>query len=383
MASSGTNHPKRVLHVIHSMRPGGAQTFLLNIFQHIDRSQIQFDFAVRVQNPDFYDEKVKELGGRLFRLPWQAGNPFSLKAYTSALEHVLLNEGPFVALHGHAGLYNGHVLPVGRQAGIPLRITHSHSAGQDKTSVIRAIWAFLMRRRIWENASHLLACSQDAGRWLYGPKWEDDPRSKHIPNGIDLEPYASLHKDRKIYRRQLGLPVVGPLVGHIGRFDAVKNHTFLIDVFAAFLSDHLDANLVLVGEGQLEAKVRGYVAEMGLAESVHFLGVRSDIPELLGALDYFILPSLHEGFGIVLIEAQAAGVPCLVSHTVPQSVDLGLNLVEFVSLDSGADHWAQLLSNMDAHEAPDWNERRFALQSRGYDIQSSAALLQRLYLSEA
>lgn len=373
--------PKRVLHVIHRMRLGGAQAMLFNIYEQIDRSQIQFDFAVRTQTPDYYDEKIAALGGRVFRLPWKPGNPLSMIRYTAVIERILREEGPFVALHSHTGLYSGHVLPVGTKVGVSLRLAHSHSSAPDKSSIVRDIWARVMRRRIRANVDYMLACSYAAAEWLYGCDSRYDPRCLIIPNAIALEPYAEIHDDRKVWRERIGLPLDGLLLGHIGRFDPVKNHAFLLDVFCAVLAVCPDAKLVLVGEGVLKSEMQRYAVERGIAESVHFLGTRSDIPQILGALDVFILPSLHEGLGIVLIEAQAAGVPCLVSSTVPEEVDLGLGLLEFKSLDSQPHEWAQSILKMTKRPAPSWNRRRTELQRTGYNIQTSATLLQELYLS--
>jgi glycosyltransferase involved in cell wall biosynthesis len=364
------------------MRPGGVQALVMNIYRHIDRCQIQFDFAVRTQKPEHYDEEIKSLDGRLFHLPWMAGNPLSVIAFTPALENVLHNHGPFVALHSHSGLYSGHILPVGKKVNVPLRIAHSHSAALDKSSSLRRLWSMVMRQRIKASATHMLACSAAASKWLYGAEWQQDNRVLLFPNAIDLVPFSEIPHDRKLLRGKLRLPLEGPLIGHIGRFDPVKNHTFLLEIFDAFVELFPEAKLILVGEGKLRQKIEWEVVERGIENSVCFLGVRSDVPQILGALDLFVLPSLHEGLGIVLIEAQAAGVPCLASDAVPTEVDLGLGLVQFKSLDVSTNEWVQALRVWKSYKSPSWNERKATLQNAGYDIQESVKLLQNLYLSK-
>lgn len=377
----GSNLPVRILHVIHRMRPGGAQALVMNIYRHLDRSQIQFDFAVRSNQSEYYDEEIESLGGRLFHLPWGNGNPLNVVAYTRGLEAVLREEGPFTGLHSHVSMFSGHVLPIGRKAGIKLRLVHGHSAAAEKVSLLRSAWSEVMRRRIRANATHFLACSPTAAEWLYGTQWQQNVRFWLFPNAIDLAPYASIHPDRHLWRLKTGLPIKGPLVGHIGRFDQVKNHTFLLEIFSTFRDFFPEAKLILVGEGDLKKHIEREAEAKGIAEAVCFLGVRSDIPQILGALDLFVLPSLHEGLGIVLVEAQAAGVPCLASDTVPKEVDLGLGLVRFESLDAGALAWAQALRALALRNGPAWEKRKAALQKAGYDIGGSVKFLQKLYLA--
>jgi glycosyltransferase involved in cell wall biosynthesis len=377
------NSPIRVLHIIHRMRPGGVQALMMNLYRHIDRSLIQFDFAVRSQEPEHYDEEIRTLGGRLFHLPWRSGNSFSFVAYTRTLAILLREFGPFMAVHSHVGLYSGHILPVASRANVPLRLVHSHSASSDKSSAFRNIWAGFMRRSIQKNATYMLACSSVAADWLYGPQWDKDARVAKFRNAIDLSQYAELGNDRLKWREVVGLPLRGPLIGHVGRFDPVKNHAFLLEMFSAFHRSYPDARLVLVGEGVLKQQVEQQAAAKGIKDAVIFMGVRNDVPIILGAIDLFVLPSLHEGFGIVLVEAQAAGTPCLASDTVSPEVDLGLQLVQFESLTIDVDTWVQRANALLTVQPMSWEERKKALQNAGYDIQRSARLLQNLYLSNS
>lgn len=371
----------RILHVIHRMRPGGIQTGVMNLYRHIDRNKIQFDFAVRSHQHEYYDKEIIGLGGRLFHLPWNSKSPASLYAYKKQLRNILTREGPFLAVHSHVGLFSGHVLPIANEANIPIRLAHSHSASSDKNSLLRMIWAIMMRRSILNNATNMLTCSTQAADWLYGPQWKENSRIIRFPNAIDTAPFSKTSNDRIELRKAMGYPTEGPIIGHIGRFDAVKNHTFLLKFFSAFKKIYPDARLLLVGEGELQKQVEKQAIIYGIRDAVTFLGIRTDIPQILGALDLFVLPSLHEGFGIVVIEAQAAGTPCLVSNGVSPEVDLGLDLVCFESLSSGIDFWTQqaikLLNN---HPIP-WEMRKKIIINAGYDIQHSVNLLQNIYLN--
>lgn len=372
----------RVLHVIHRMRPGGIQTAVMNLYRHVDRSQVQFDFAVRSQRPEYYDEEIQDLGGRLFHLPWSSKNPLSLYTYKNAFATILHQNSPFLAVHSHVGLFSGHILPAAKQANISLRFAHSHSAAPD-SSLLRTIWGAFMRRSIKNSATHMLACSSQAADWLYGSQWEKDTRVTKFPNAIDIVAYAELDSDRLELRKAFGQSVKGPLIGHVGRFDSVKNHTFLLELFSTFHNKFPETRLILVGEGKLKQQIENQATAKGIREAVIFLGVRPDIPKILGSLDLFILPSLHEGFGIVLIEAQAAGVPCLASKGVSAEVDLGLGLIHFESLSSGIDSWAQQAIVLLNNQHVLWEKRKKALEVKGFDIRSSAKLLQDLYFNTA
>lgn len=373
-------NPKRVLHVIHRMRPGGIQTAIMNLYRHIDRTKVQFDFAVRSQQQEYYDKEIKDLGGRLLHLPWKEGDPLSIVAYIQALKTILKESGPFLAVHSHVGLFSGHILPLAKHANIPLRLAHSHSAPSNTPPLIRNIWTVLMRQSIQANATHMLACSSQAANWLYGQHWEKDKRVIKFPNAIDLQPYATLGNDRFKWREVTGLPREDLLIGHIGRFDPVKNHSYLLQVFSAFHKKNSNARLVLVGEGELKQQTIQLIQEKGISDAVIFLGVRADIPQILGALDLFVLPSHHEGFGIVLIEAQAAGIPCLASEGVSPEIDLGLGLVKFESLSTGIETWVQKLTTHINVPTVGWEERKKALQNAGYDIQNSIKTIQSIYL---
>jgi glycosyltransferase involved in cell wall biosynthesis len=375
-----SDYSVRVLHIIHRMRPGGVQGLVMNLYRHIDRTKVQFDFAVRAKNPEYYDEEILSLGGRIFHLPWQMGNPLSTPFYKSALRKVLHDYGPFVAIHSHAGPYSGLTLPVANKSGIPLRLAHSHSTATGKESFVRNLWVRLMRHYLMGNATDLLACSKPAALWLYGKQAQEDPRLLIFPNAIDLTRYSHLPKDRHDLRQKLSLPAEGVLIGHVGRFNLPKNHHFLLKVFRKFSEVQEKTHLVLVGEGDLHSEIE--LLAQNLQGKVHFLGARSDVPQVLAALDLFVFPSLFEGLGIVLVEAQAAGIPCVASDVVPNEADIGLGLVKFVSLEDTVEHWGEFMLDALKVSVPCWAERKKALQAAGYDVQSAADRLQDIYVGD-
>lgn len=372
--------PIRILQVVHRMRLGGIQALVMGVYRNIDRSQMQFDFAVRSQQEEYYDREIQSLGGRIFRLPWRSKNPFSPWVYRRELNKVLKEEGAFAAVHSHVNYYSGLVIPVAQRAGVPVRIAHSHSTAFDRYNpLIVLIWETLMRKAILRSATHLLACNTCAAEWLYGQDWERDQRVSIVHNAIDIRPFENPPEDRHIIRKRLGIPAKGTLLGHVGRFDTHKNHFFLIKIMKEFLNLQPDAQLLLIGEGELYSAVQAEVSTLGLGDKVHFLGVRNDVPDLLQAMDLFLLPSLFEGLPLVLVEAQAAGLPCLVSDTVPYEADLDLGLIKYESLKRSPRVWARRIQQVLSTSPVAWELRKAALLREGHDISCLVSRLVNIY----
>lgn len=374
------SQPIRVLHIFGRMNRGGAETFIMHVYRHIDRSKIQFDFAVHSDQPGHYDGEIRGLGGRIFVLP--RPRLAVLPAYKRALARVLREKGPFAAVHSHVHFYSGIPLAIATSAGIPLRIAHSHTHNTSdgkKSALSRRLYRWCMRRQIFCYATHMLGCSRPASEALYGPKCWQDERVQVVHNGIDHTPFESLPIAQNTLRRKCGLPEDGHIIGHVGRFDVPKNHTFLIEIFESLLGRLPTARLVLVGDGPLRTEIEKRVKSKGLEDRVLFLGVRADVPEIMGCLDVFLFPSLYEGLGIVLIEAQAAGIPCVVSDVISDEADLGIGLLHPVSLNAGPNIWVDYVLQALRGNTPEWKLREEALKRNGYDVQEVAVYLVRIY----
>ncbi len=375
--------PIRILHVFHGMNPGGAETLVMNVYRHIDRARVQFDFAVHTDQRSHYDAEIEALGGRIFALPDLSQRPglSGLRAYAQALSRVLHEHGPFAGVHSHVHYFSGVVLRLAEAAGVPSRLAHSHTTHDGETSSLgRKLYCWSMRYLLLRHTTHLLGCSRAACQGLYGRASRLDSRIRVLPNAIDLLSYSRPSDDRGILRRQLSLPVDAPLIGHVGRFTPVKNHRLLIDAFAALLVESPDARLVLVGDGPLRSDVEVSIREKDIERRVHLLGIRSDVPAILSALDVFVFPSLYEGLGMALIEAQAAGVPCVVSNAVPAEADLNLGLVRFLNPQAGVGEWARCILSARTARRLSWADRQRALQSSGYDVRSLAQEMERVYI---
>jgi glycosyltransferase EpsF len=369
----------RVLHVVGALDPGGTQSLLLNVYRHIDRSKVQFDFLVHSSESGFYDDEIRSLGGRVFSLPKPRLD--TLPAYGRRLRDLIQRKGPFVALHSHLYTFSGYILYIASRSEVPLRMAHSHTTSDGKPGGYwRKGYRQLMRMLILRSATHLFACSEPASLSLFGNRALVDPRVTILPNAIDLAPFRDLPPTKQALREELALPVGSLLLGHIGSFRRQKNHVFLIEVMASLLASEPFAQLLLVGDGPLQGDVARLVEKKGIADHVHFLGLRSDVARYLGALDLFLFPSLYEGLGIVLIEAQAAGIPCITSDAIPTAADVGLGLVTMASLTQNVDCWATLIAGQPTCPPIPWPEREAALRRAGYDIQELAQRWQEIYI---
>ncbi|MDD9266225.1 glycosyltransferase family 1 protein [Paenibacillus sp. GCM10023248] len=374
------DNPIRILHVFGAMNRGGAETLIMNIYRKIDRSKVQFDFAVETDQKCHYDDEIRAMGGRIFShiSPSNVG----LYSYGKAFEKTLDEYGPFVGIHSHVHYLSGFILKIAKRTEIPLRIAHSHTSHDGRVdSWLRKIYRWYMQWLINKNATHLFGCSRNACESLFGLSCWKDKRVRVLMNAIDLNVYEVLPYDRNYLRKKLKLPLGIPLIGHVGRFNEVKNHRFLIEIFNELHQTLENAHLVLVGDGPLRKDIESQIDQMGLRDYVHFLGIREDVPEIMGALDLFLFTSLYEGLGNVLIEAQAAGTPCVSANTVPKETDIGAGIIEFASLSENRDKWVnKIMRYLDSNRMK-WTYLEKCLIHVGYDINITAKKIEKLYLS--
>ncbi|WHY85621.1 glycosyltransferase family 1 protein [Neobacillus novalis] len=358
----------RVLHVFTAMNVGGAETMILNLYRAIDREKIQFDFLVHTEEIGYYEQEIIALGGRIFRLPYPRMR--YLSSYQQQLFE-LFSQNQFSAVHSHAHFFSGFILKVAKKASIPIRVAHSHTTSDGQNaSIFRQLYRSYMKRNLRKNVTHRFGCSVTAGESLFGKNVETNV----LPNSFNLQAYeqTTAKKESK--------PVDSIVIGHVGRFETVKNHSFFLEIFYHFKRNYPQASAVLVGDGPEKNKLEDLIEKYQLQDSVNLLGIRSDIPAIMSTFDIFLFPSIYEGLGNVVIEAQAAGVPCLVSDTVPKEVDLAMNLVTFKRLTNGAEAWAEELTKLIVlKERPSWDERERKLKSFGYDVVENAKFLEKLY----
>jgi len=366
--------PLRVLHVIERMDRGGAEALLMNLYRAIDRDVIQFDFMVHTTEKAQYDDEIRALGGRIFRVNRFYGyNPYSYrrawnKFFTEHLEHGMV--------HGHiassAPIYLGVAQKFGRTT-----IAHAHSDTNGPGLLGFALG--VVNRFTPRVTDYFFACSAQAARHRFGASVTDQPNYYFVPNGIDTAEYAYSPRARERVREEFELGGT-PVVGHVGRFDPQKNHMFLIDVWRRILDNIPDARFLLVGDGPLRGKVENKIAEAGLNDRVILTGVRTDVPDLLSAMDVFCFPSIHEGLGIVVLEAQASGLPSVITDTIPPEVDV-TDQVTRLALNQGTQVWADMVANLLASPAVRDAVSAKQVADAGFDVNQVASWLTDFYLT--
>ena len=363
--------PIRVLHNIVLMDTGGIETLVMNLYRHIDREQLLFDFLVHRPQEGFYEPEIKSYGGKIFRT--QPFNPLKTAGFKRECMEVFENHPEYKVLHAHQEL-NLWPLEYAHKAGIPTRIAHSHNA---KTVMNLKYFFFLYEKMFIKNhCTDMFMCSTPAGQWSYGKKAVADGKVKFIKNGVETEKFRFNEKVRADVRRELNI-TDEILIGHVGRFMEQKNHGFLIDIFNEIHKKNPKTVLVMVGEGQLREENENKVAQLGLRDCVRFLGLRNDVNRLYQAFDLFLFPSLWEGLPLTGVEAQAAGLPVLMSDVITPEVYIVPHL-HTKSLSNSAEEWAdEALSLIQSYKRRDCiNE----IRSAGFDIQETADWLQNFYI---
>ncbi|WP_066335080.1 glycosyltransferase family 1 protein [Metabacillus litoralis] len=351
------------------MNRGGLETMLMNYYRQINRTKIQFDFMVHREERGHYDDEIESLGGKIYRMPQI--RPGNYRKYFNRLNDFFSEHKEFKVVHSHNNENSSFVLRAAKRFGVPCRIAHSHLS--DLGIDIKLPFRLYARNVMKDNPTEYFACSKNAGRWLFGEKKE----VKVLNNAVSIDDFKYNEQLRRKIRKELNISDQ-LVIGHIGRFNKQKNHEFLIDIFNSVIDKKSDALLLLVGDGHLRPEIERKVEKLGLSSQVKFLGVREDIPHLMQAIDLFLFPSLFEGLPVVLVEAQAAGLNCIVSDSITKEADITGRL-QYFSLEDTADIWAEVIINMSIEHA----DTSHMLQNNGYDTKKMANWLSEFYLKNS
>lgn len=356
---------KRILHVFKLFGRSGAPIRTLNIYQNIDRTKIQFDFVVHTPDKQPCENEAVALGGNFYRLP--SFKIYNWLSYRRAWKKFLSECPQYDAIHIHITNFAFAFLPL--LSHIPVRIVHAHASSD--ISLLKRIVVKITRPALLRHATHFWAVSKLAALFAFGNK------QKNIiitPNPIDIHAYKFNEQTRQRVRKELGVEN-NLVIGHIGRFTTEKNHGYLFKVAKALKDERPNSVLMSVGYGSRMEEYKNLAYQTGL--DIKFLGMRKDVPELLQAMDVFVLPSFYEGLGIVVVEAQAAGIPCVVSDTLPEECSIVPYLVTFLPIkDSNIKDWVSSILKNSEYERVDIHE---SLRGLGVDILTQAELETSIY----
>lgn len=356
----------KILHVTGAMNVGGTETMLINLYRKINK-KVEFHFISYSKSKAFYDGEIESLGGKVIRLkpPNEVGFINSIKDIKKAIKE----NGPYDAVHTHMLFNCGIAMIAAYLSGVKVRVSHAHTTSDDSSSLVRKIYINLMRFFIKVFSTDFLACSNSAGKYLFGNNIISNKKYKVLPNYIEYEKFIN-NSDKTNFREELGIKNDDIVICHIGRFITAKNHEFLIDMAKQMIQKNNKVKLVLVGDGDLKNNIENKVKSIGIEKNIYFTGIRKDIPSILNNVDLFILPSIYEGLGLVLLEAQASKVPCLVSEAIQPEVDLGIGLVKKLNLSCGASKWADEANKIINENKNNDIDIIKAVQEKKYDLNS-------------
>lgn len=359
----------RVLQMIGCLEMGGSQAMIMSLLRNINRSEIMFDFII--DHPEYkdYKEEVLALGAKIYEMPTFRGtNLFQIKKSWNAFFD---GHPEYKILHSHVRSYASLYIPIAKRHGVKT-IIHSHSTSNGDG--VKALVKNALQYPLRFQADYLMACSNEAGEWLYGKRACQKPNYLFFPNAIDTERFRYDQKKATCYRKKWGLDGKF-VVGHVGRFHIAKNHLFLLDAFANVCEKRSDAMLLLVGDGELRGEIENRIRELKIENRVILTGNRNDVSELMQMMDIFVFPSTWEGLPVSVIEAQANGLPCLISDRITKEVDVS-ELVKRLRIND-FQAWTDAILHTDT-ERLDVTEK---IKRAGFEVKDAAETLTRFYYS--
>lgn len=364
--------PIRIPQIVGKWLGGGIEAVVISEYLAMDKSKIQFDFICDEDSTNIPYDLIEKNGGRVIIIP-----PYQ-KAfkYHKELKKVL-KENNYKIVHSHISTMSVFSLFAAKCAGVPVRIAHSHSTTNKKEKK-KNLMKQVLRPFSKVFATNYMCCSELAGRWLFGNKEYDKGNVYLLNNAIDLDKFKYDEKLRKKKRKELGIKDDTLVIGHIGRFVAQKNHTFLIDIFNEIYKKNNNSILLLAGQGPLMEDIKNKVKDLNLDDSVKFLGQRNDANELYQAFDVFLLPSLYEGLPVVGVEAQAAGLLCYLSDDMTKETKV-LDITKFMSLNNTPEEWADnILDDVKKYKRIDTSKE---MTAKNFNIKEEAKKLEEYYLN--
>ncbi|WP_395044875.1 glycosyltransferase [Flavobacterium sp.] len=361
--------PIRVLQLFTIMNLGGAETNVMNYYRKLDASKIQFDFAVHRQEIGAYESEISILGGKIHRfIPL---NPMKLKAYIKQIE-LFFDENNYDIIHGQCSELGYYFYKEAHKRKVPVIIAHGHNSNPklDIKSPFRWFW----KKRMMQYVNEYFTCGYEASIWLFGKK--NANKAFTMTNAIDSSLFA--FNVEKAAKMKLELQTQNAInIIHVGRFNEQKNHDFLIDIFNEVLKLEPNCKLFLVGDGELKSQIQNKVTKLEINDKVVFLGLRSNVNEILQAMDVFLFPSFFEGLPVSLVEAQASGTQCVISNGIPTEAILISDNVTVISLKESALSWAKKIVTLNIQSKKDVSQ---LIIDKGYDINKNVTILENKYI---
>ena len=379
-----------VLHVVGRMDRGGAESRIMDLYRHIDREKVQFIFMQHTSERCAFEEEVESLGGKVYHVPrFNVKNYF---AYKKAWKDFFEKHPEIQVVHGHMTSTAAIYLPIAKKAGVKVTIAHARSAGVDPG--VKGKLTKFLRRNLYRKCDCRFTCSEIAGEAVFGNQKQEARRAVFIPNAIEVDKFEFSQKMREEIRKELNIENCF-VIGHVGRFAAMKNHKYMIEILeqCAKLEQEKqlpETKMMFLGDGSLKEEIQKLAEEKGLDSKVLFLGNRKDVHRYYQAMDYFLLPSFYEGLPGTAIEAQASGLPGILSDAVTDEAVI-TKLMQQRSVQESAAYWAEeIIKCYTAEKAEGSAMTEFRSKVRGdyakevkeasFDVKEQAKKMQEFYL---
>lgn len=385
------NSPKIVLHVVGRMDIGGAESRIMDLYRHIDRKKVQFHFVQHTKDKCAFEDEVLSLGGKVYHVPrFNVKNYF---VYKKAWEELFRRHPEIEVVHGHMTSTASIYLPIAKKAGVKITIAHARSAGVDPG--IKGIITNFLRRNLYKKCDYRFTCSKLAGEAVFGNQNQENKKAMFIPNAIEVDKFAFDIETRDAIRQELGI-TDKYVIGHVGRFAHMKNHKYMLEILEQCIKIEKEKNypetiLMFLGDGPLREEIADKASEMGILSRVIFVGNKKDVYRYYQAMDYFLLPSFYEGLPGTAIEAQASGLPGIISDAVTKEAVV-TDLIQMRSVKEESLRWAEIImqqretewavcKNMSSFRITERGEYSRIVKQASFDVVEQANKMQEFYLN--
>lgn len=368
----------RVGHLLAKLNTGGIETWLKDVVCNYDKQKFQMDFILTTPGEGFYDEIIKKNESHIYIIDISHKLKFYYNFYN------FLKKEKFDIIHSHLHFFSGITLLIAYLAGVKIRISHSHNdtSGLQNRISLKSLYFALMSKLITIFSTKKLACSIDAGKSLFGNSNFD-----LYFCGVDLEKFKKISENysdfNTKFRKDFGIPNNAKIIGHVGRFEKQKNHHFILKIFKEVVKKDPDCYLVLIGDGRLIHEIKELSVSLGIDNKIIFLGMRNDVENFMKyVFNLLLFPSLYEGLGLILIEAQASGLKCIISDVIPQEATVIQSCVEKISLNQDAETWSNvILKSFNTNKKLSYTEINSVIDNCPFSINFSVIELQKIYLN--
>lgn len=364
----------KILHVFDMFNQGGIENFIMNVYRNINREIFQFDFAFRYFKQGVFDDEAKELGAHIY---YFLSEKKTLKNYKLSLTKINKDFGPYTVIHSHCYFFSGYILDIAKKNNIPIRIAHSHDTKKGrKETLLRKLYEFYMRNKIHNCATNMLSCSIAAGQYVFGK----NATFQTLYNGIDLNRFAYNTKSRERIRNDLGATNKDIVLLNIGRFVDQKNHKYQVEIIKELSKHPISFKYIFIGNGPYLPQIKSLIKKFKLDSNIIFLENIYNTEDYYNAADIFLLPSKYEGMGIVAIEAQASGLPSLISSKVPKEINI-TDLVENIDISVSPSIWVESILKW-IHKKINRSAYFQNLKNSPFDIYKTVKDLENIYSSK-